>query len=358
MTGPEPLDGERGDLIERPGRDGGRDVRRLLGAVLLALGLGTVVYYVWRQARPIQPPPPKSTPANGEMRLPRLDTAALPPVADAAVADPGTAATATSAAPTLAPPSTGAALAPLAPTAPSTATAPARLRIPSPVLVAPVAAGPSVPAPVVTPTASVAHPPPVPVATARALPERRFLLPRGSFLDCTLETAIDSTLPGLATCLLASDAYGADGQVVLLARGSRLVGDVHSDVRQGQARVTVVWTEARTPEGVSVPLGAPGTDALGRTGVPGSVDRHTAERFGAALVLSLIETGTNALASRGGGSVVYNVGTSRDVATEALRHSIGIPPSIRVEPGARVEVIVAADVDFHATYALERSDAR
>ena len=44
------------------------------------------------------------------------------------------------------------------------------------------------------------------------------------------------------------------------------------------------------------------------------------------------------------------------VATEALRQSIHIPPSIRVEPGARVDVIVAADVDFSEVYALVRHD--
>ena len=36
------------------------------------------------------------------------------------------------------------------------------------------------------------------------------LLPKGAFLDCTLETAIDSTLPGMTTCVMATDAFGVD----------------------------------------------------------------------------------------------------------------------------------------------------
>ena len=34
---------------------------------------------------------------------------------------------------------------------------------------------------------------------AGVMPDRRFLLPKGAFIDCTLETAIDSSLPGMTT---------------------------------------------------------------------------------------------------------------------------------------------------------------
>ena len=193
---------------------------------------------------------------------------------------------------------------------------------------------------------------------AVVLPDRRFLLPRGSFLDCTLETAIDSTLPGLATCILASDVYGADGRVVLMERGTRLVGETRSDVRSGQNRVAVQWQDARTPAGVRIDLDSAATDALGRTGLPGQVDRHLADRFGAAALLSLIDAGASAIAARHGaaGAIVFNPQSSRDIATEALRGTIGIPPTIRVEPGARVQVIVAGDINFRNVYRLVAHD--
>ena len=108
-------------------------------------------------------------------------------------------------------------------------------------------------------------------ATVRAqvLPTQRLLLPKGAFIDCTLETAIDSTLPGMTTCVMATDTFGVDGQVVLLERGTKLVGETRGQVQQGSARVFVLWTEARTPTGVIVPLASPGADELGRSGLPG-----------------------------------------------------------------------------------------
>ena len=72
-----------------------------------------------------------------------------------------------------------------------------------------------------------------PTVAASLLPTRRFLLSKGAFIDCTLETAIDSTLPGMTTCITATDTFSADGTVVLLERGTKLVGETRGEVRQG-----------------------------------------------------------------------------------------------------------------------------
>ncbi len=107
---------------------------------------------------------------------------------------------------------------------------------------------------------------------AQRLPEERLLLPKGAFIDCTLETAIDSTLPGMTTCVMATDTFGVDGKVVLMERGTKLVGETRGQVQQGSARIFVLWTEARTPTGVIVRWHSPGADELGRSGLPGEVE--------------------------------------------------------------------------------------
>jgi type IV secretion system protein VirB10 len=190
---------------------------------------------------------------------------------------------------------------------------------------------------------------------AQLLPTQRLLLPKGSFIDCTLETAIDSTLPGMTTCITATDTFGADGTVVLLERGTKLLGETRGELRQGDARVFVVWTEARTPAGVVVQLDSPGTDALGRAGLEGEVNRHFWQRFGAAALVSTIDgiAQSEAQSSSRGGTVVLDPSASEDVINEILRSTVNIPPTIRVRNGARIQVLVARDVDFGPVYELE-----
>ena len=192
------------------------------------------------------------------------------------------------------------------------------------------------------------------IAAARG-PERRFLLPRGAFIDCTLETAIDSSLPGLTTCVTATDVWSADGTLVLLERGTKLVGETRGEVRTGQQRLFVLWSEARTPAGVIVELASPGTDALGRSGVTGAVDTHFGARFGAAILISVIDAGMAALVasqSEGSGSVVIAPQGAGDVAAEVLRQTANVPPTIRVAQGGRMQVLVARDVSFAEVYTL------
>ena len=190
---------------------------------------------------------------------------------------------------------------------------------------------------------------------ARILPNTRFLLPKGAFIDCTLETAIDSTLPGMTTCVTPADTFGADGKVVLLERGSKLVGETRGQVQQGQARIFVVWTEARTPTGVIVPLDSPGTDELGRAGLPGEVDHHFWERFGAAMLISVVNGAVQAgvqAANHSGGAVIYAPSTSQDVMTEVLRGTVNIAPTVVKRNGDRIQVLVARDLDFRPVYEL------
>jgi type IV secretion system protein VirB10 len=203
-------------------------------------------------------------------------------------------------------------------------------------------------APLLRPTVTAA-------ARARVLPTLRFLLAKGAFIDCTLETAIDSSLPGMTTCITATDTFSADGTVVLLERGTKLIGETRGQVHQGVARVFVLWTEARTPAGIVVPLDSPGADELGRSGLAGEVNRHFWDRFGAAILISTLDGAVQAgvqSASRSGGPVIYNPSSSESVVTDVLKSSVNIPPTISKRNGDRIQVFVARDLDFRPVYEL------
>jgi type IV secretion system protein VirB10 len=159
----------------------------------------------------------------------------------------------------------------------------------------------------------------------------------------------------MTTCVTATDTFGADGKVVLLERGTKLVGETRGEVQQGQARVFVLWTQARTPAGVVVPLDSPGTDELGRSGLPGEVQRHFWQRFGAAMLVSLVDGVVQAgvqASTRSNGTTIYAPSASQDVLTEVLKGTISIPPTVIKHNGDRIQVLVARDLDFRPVYDL------
>ena len=181
-------------------------------------------------------------------------------------------------------------------------------------------------------------------------------------IDCVLETRIVSTVPGMTTCHLTRDVYSTSGRVVLLDRGSRVVGRYQGGVQHGEARIFVVWTRVETPAGVVVDLQSPGTGPLGEAGVGGHTDAHFWDRFGAAILLSLIEGGADAVAARAAGplpgtnvTVANTASAGKDVVARSLEPTIDIPPTLVKNQGERVGILVARDLDFRGVYELERA---
>jgi type IV secretion system protein VirB10 len=199
---------------------------------------------------------------------------------------------------------------------------------------------------------------------ASVLPHRNMLVTMGTVVPCVLETALDSTLPGFATCMVPRDVLSDDSTVVLMEKGTKIVGEFKGGVRQGQHRVFILWTRAETPNGVIVSLGSPATDAVGRSGVDGVYDGHFWERFGGALMFSLVDDAANVAGASLGGSSGGNgsinssfyqpsVNAGQQAAAIALENSINIPPTIRKNQGEFVSIYVARDLDFSGVYDLK-----
>ena len=104
----------------------------------------------------------------------------------------------------------------------------------------------------------------VDTAQATKLANLSQVAPQGTVIPAVLETAINSDLPGFVRAVVSRDVRGFDGTTVLVPRGSKLIGQYRSGVAQSQTRAFVVWSRILTPQGVSVDVGSPATDRLGR----------------------------------------------------------------------------------------------
>ncbi|WP_343051276.1 TrbI/VirB10 family protein [Phyllobacterium pellucidum] len=140
---------------------------------------------------------------------------------------------------------------------------------------------------------------------------------------------------------------------------------------------------------MSLNLGSIGTDELGVSGSAGAVNNHYLKRFGAAGVLSLISAGSQIMAatSMPTNDVGYTIKSIPDpsdptksitiqtpttnkvalndmamqgaalavqnftqLAQEAIKSQINIPPTISINQGTPVAIFVRRDLDFSELY--------
>jgi type IV secretion system protein VirB10 len=185
-------------------------------------------------------------------------------------------------------------------------------------------------------------------ARASVLRRRSTTVPQGALIPAVLETALDTTRPGLARAIVSRDVRGFDGSRVLIPRGSRLVGDYRADVEPGQNRALITWTRLMRPDGAVIAIGSPVADPLGRVGVKGDVDQHFLARFGAAILQSTLDIGVNLASSAGGrnAGVIVALPNAAQTSTSSLTPGTQVSPTLSVRQGAAITVFVARDLDF------------
>jgi type IV secretion system protein VirB10 len=190
------------------------------------------------------------------------------------------------------------------------------------------------------------------IQTVRAtmVADRNLLLSAGTVIPCTLQTAINSTQGGFVSCVINHDVYSENGRIVLLDKGTKVLGQYSGGITQGQARLFVLWTRALTPRGVAIDLGSPAADSLGRAGLPGGVDTQFWARFGVGLVISVLEDASQ-IASRslaGEGSNTTQVPST--TGSMVLNQTMQIRPILKKNQGDTAAIFVAKDFDFRSVY--------
>lgn len=192
------------------------------------------------------------------------------------------------------------------------------------------------------------------------------VVPEGTLIPGILETAIVSDLPGQIRAVTSQDVYSFDGRRVLIPTGTRLIGEYQSSITRGQKRIFVVWTRLIRDDGIAVRLNSIGTDSLGRSGLTGLVDNKWRERFGSAIMLSIVGAGASYATGYGSSGATNGVTsdgqrgeelarqtiaqTFSDMANTALQENLRIPPTISVSQGERIFIFVRQDLDFSEFY--------
>ncbi|MDA8093696.1 MAG: conjugal transfer protein TrbI [Betaproteobacteria bacterium] len=194
---------------------------------------------------------------------------------------------------------------------------------------------------------------------------------QGSVIPATLTTGIESDLPGQITGIVSRNVFdSASGASLLIPGGSQIVGTYVPRVLPGQSSVAVAWNRIIFPNGSYVNLGTmPGTDPNGMSGLSGAVDNHTWLMFKNALLVSLISTG---MAEAQPAQSYNGVMTTQQLFTQQFSQTFGqavsqqlqkyatIAPTIHVQPGAQLAIVVSKDIVFPGPYtdALAADPAR
>jgi type IV secretion system protein TrbI len=185
-------------------------------------------------------------------------------------------------------------------------------------------------------------------------PVSPYQLMAGALIPASLITGINSDLPGTVIAQVTQNVYDTvRGQYLLIPQGSRLLGRYQSEVSFGQDRALVVWDRILFPDGGSITISEPGSDASGYAGLKDRTDHHWDKVIAAAGLATLLgigaelgpgEDGDIERAIRRGATDTIN-----EAGQRAVDRSLGVQPSITVRPGWPVNVIVTRDLVLRPT---------
>lgn len=205
------------------------------------------------------------------------------------------------------------------------------------------------------------RPEPSPEPSSTSVSTDRSLFP-GAVIPASLVTELNSESPGPVIAQVTQSIYdSATGRILLIPQGARLIGDYKSSSRYGQSRVAITWARLIMPNGTERVLDETAVSPNGAAGVSGDVDNHWGDVFGAAALGTLINVGVATtedpqITFSGVGAIsrdpvdqAIQDGVQRSASTVTNRvvdRGLAIPPTIRVQAGARISIIVTRRSTF------------
>lgn len=193
----------------------------------------------------------------------------------------------------------------------------------------------------------------------------------GNSIPAILQTKISSDLPGTIVARVAKDVYDTlTGTVLLIPRGSSLIGEYNSSVQYGDTRVQVKFIRLIRPDGTSIILpNQQGMDDEGMSGLSDEVDNHWGQLIGAAALSTVFnipavaaqvaqQQNTTVCTTNSDGtqncvpnyagvaqsSVLQSLGqTAQQVGGKITDRAMNIKPTITINAGKEFSVLVTKD---------------
>ena len=188
----------------------------------------------------------------------------------------------------------------------------------------------------------------------------------GSVIPATLNTLINSDLPGFVTGIVRQNVYDTvSGSFLLIPKGTKLFGKYESSIGYGQNRILIQWNRLIFSDGSSLSLrkmngdkGALGTDREGASGFNDTVDNHISSLFSGAILMSVIGAGAQlsqpqTSSSNNGLSQNQTIGqvmagqVGQQIAGTAgkiIDKNLNIPPTIMIRAGYEFNIMVNKDI--------------
>lgn len=173
----------------------------------------------------------------------------------------------------------------------------------------------------------------------------------GTMIPAILATGINSDLPSESVAVVREDVYDTvTGNVLLIPKGTRVIGEYDSGISYGQDRLLIVWKRLIFPNGKYIGLSnMNGVDLSGYAGFSGKVNNHffdllkavvlsSAMGAGGAIVTDNGEDDWRTEAGRGAGEVILNFGNK--MGDRILNRQ----PTIEIPQGYRFNITVRSDI--------------
>lgn len=186
-------------------------------------------------------------------------------------------------------------------------------------------------------------------------PISKYEIKAGGIIPGVMLTGINSDLPGTMTANVREDVYDTvTGRILLIPKGTRVIGKYSSSISFGQSRVLVVWQRLIFLNGKSINLeNFEGADMSGYSGLVGTVDNHTLKLFQGVILSSILGAAAGIIddngnnnnnnswrnnAGRGAGEEIVTIGEA--IASRLL----AVQPTIKIAPGSRFNIMVNSDL--------------